>query len=42
MRLLTWALKKVDPVGLYRQSGIGIVKILPYIRSDMYTASSTN
>jgi hypothetical protein len=45
MRPLTWALKEVDPVGLHRQSGmhtcsgnLGIVKILRYIRSDMYTA----
>jgi len=39
-------LKEVDPVVLLRQSGIsgnlGIVKILRYIRSDMYTASATN
>jgi len=44
MRPLTWALKEVDPVVLLRQSGIsgnlGIVKIIRYIRSDMYTASN--
>ena len=43
MRPLTWALKEGDPVGLHRQSGkFGIVKILRYIRSDMYTTSATN
>ena len=41
MRPLTWALKEVDPVGLHRQPGnLGIVKIIRYIRSDMYSASA--
>ena len=43
MRPLTWAQKEINPVYLHRQSGnLGIVKILRYIRSDMYTASATN
>ena len=51
MLVKLWALKEVDAVGLHRQSGsqavrhtcsgnTGIVKILRYIRPDMYTASA--